>query len=318
MKKSILCFYALFFALVFQLQVNLVLAQTVQPNFSINPFYQNIDIQKGQTSVPFSVKIKNNTTSPAVFRISVLDFGSLDESGGVAFLGASDNLKYGLASWIVLSNDTLVLKPSEEQTVTGTIENKESLSPGGHYGAVFFKIDDGDGSIDSGKDAVTFNPSLASLLFVRKIGGETYGLNLDSFNFAKNLFVLPDEMWLRFQNTGNVHVVPRGTVEIFDPLGRSVAKNIVNDGSGIILPESFRVFTDKFMPISPALIPGRYKVLINYRYDGQTDFTPVWTSFFFMPLDFIGLLVVLAGIIFVGRSRLKKRKNKAKEHVTTS
>ncbi|MDR3583242.1 MAG: hypothetical protein P4L62_02700 [Candidatus Pacebacteria bacterium] len=288
-------------------------AQAAPSGFSITPFYQSIDLKKDQASAPFTINVKNTTAAPAVFRVSVLDFGTLDESGGVAFLGASDNLKYGLASWVNLSNDTLVLAPGEERQVDGTIENRESLSPGGHYGAVFFKIDDNGGNTaDSQSDSIAFDPSLASLLFVRKTGGETYGLNLDSFEASKNIFTLPDQIRLRFQNTGNVHVVPRGTVEIFDPTGRMVAKSIINSESGIILPETFRLFPSKFMPISFAYLPGRYTMAIDYRYDGQDNFTTRKTIFFFVPLNFVGLVVLVIGLMVAVHVIHKKKKIKQK------
>ena len=220
-KTTYFLFSFMFSAMLFQGQA--AFAADAGSGFSINPFYQTIDVQKDQASVPFSVEVTNNTGAAGIFRVSVLDFGTLNESGGVAFLGSSDNLKYGLASWVSLQNDTLVLDPGETKTVSGTIENKESLSPGGHYGAVFFKIEDNSSAAADQNDQVAFNPSFASLLFVRKVGGEAYGLHLDSENIAKNMFSLPDSVKLRFQNTGNVHVTPRGSVEISDPLGRLIA-----------------------------------------------------------------------------------------------
>lgn len=299
MKKIGFYFCLLFFS--FTLYSNPARAQDASPGFSINPFFQNISIQTGQERMPFSVKIKNTTSSSAVFRVTVLDFGTLDESGGVAFLGSSDNLKYGLASWVSLPNDTLVLASGEEQIVNGTIENKESLSPGGHYGAVFFKIEDNSGNVaDDKKDKIAFNPSLASLLFVRKTGGEIYSFNLNSFDFAKNIFSLPDQIKLRFRNTGNVHIIPRGTAEIIDPLGRQISKSIINGESGMILPETFRVFPAKFMSLAPVFIPGRYTMLIAYRYDGKEDFASERSSFFLIPPMFILSLILLVVLALGG------------------
>ena len=303
MKKAGLYLCILFFSLVFNLFGKPTLAQETQAGFSITPFYQNIDIGQDQSSVPFSINVKNNTNVPAVFRISVLDFGTLNESGGVAFLGSSDNLKYGLASWVSLSNDTLVLAPGEDSQVKGMIENRESLSPGGHYGAVFFKIDD-NGAVEDNKKSIAFDPSFASLLFVRKTGGEIVGLKMDSFDMVKSIFALPNQIKIRFQNTGNVHVVPRGTVEIFDPWGRLVSKSVINSESGIILPETFRVFGSKFMPVAASIFPGKYTLVSNYRYDGKNDFTTEKINFFLLPLNFvliISLIIVLSisvGIIY--------------------
>lgn len=297
MKKNYIFFWVLFFSLILFPRSNPARAQEKQPGFLVSPYFQEINIQKDQASSPFSIDVKNNTGNPAVFRVSVLDFGALDESGGVAFLGSADNLKYSLASWVSLPNDTLVLKPGETQTVKGAVENRESLSPGGHYGAIFFKIEDDGNGMSANNDPVAFNPSFASLLFARKVGGETYGLSLNNADFAKGPLTLPSRIKLRFQNAGNVHVIPRGIVEISDPLGRQVAKSIINNESSIILPETFRVFPGTFRQIAPSFIPGRYTLIVNYRYDGKDDFIAERINFFLIPPIFLLTVIILTAIV---------------------
>jgi len=312
-EKKFYIFWVLFFSLTLFAPHNSTQAQEKQPGFSISPFFQEINVQKDQASAPFSIEVKNTTDNPAVFRVSVLDFGTLDESGGVAFLGSADNLKYSLASWISLSSDALVLKPGETQAIKGTIENRESLSPGGHYGAIFFKIEDADNNVTDNKQSpVTFDPSFASLLFVRKVGGETYGLNLNNKDFAKSIFTLPGWIKLRFQNTGNVHVIPRGTVEISDPWGRQVLKSIINNESSIILPETFRVFPGTFRQIVPVFVPGRYTLIVNYRYDGKNDFVSERVNFFLIPPIFMLVLIVLM-FALAGHVLFKVKKRKKAE-----
>ncbi len=278
-----------------------------QAGFTISPYFQNIDVRENDKNVPFSVDVTNTTSAPAILRLSILDFGTLDESGGVAFLGSSSNLKYGLASWVSLPNDTLVLEPGQTQNIKGTIENKESLSPGGHYGALFFKIEDNSDQAKAGKERVDFNPSFASLFFVRKIGGETYGLNLNSSTFAHNIFSLSNAVNLRFQNIGNTHIAPRGIVSIRDPFGRLVAKGIINDASALILPETFRVYPVTFLKLMTAVIPGRYTLDIDYRYDGKDDFSSESLTFFFVPPAIVlGLFILVLGIILYRRFIYKK------------
>lgn len=306
-KKTLFIFFALGIAL-FSRNAN---AQNAPSNtgFSINPFFQEINIKAGQERVPFSLEVKNNTAVTMVFRISVLDFGSLSESGGVAFTGSANNLKYGLASWINLQNDSLVMNPGETQIVSGNIENRDSLSPGGHYGAIFFKIEDNE-NVSKEEKNVAFDPSFASLLFVRKNGGETYGLNLKNIDFANNIFNLTGFIGLRFQNTGNVHAAPRGIIDITDPIGRKIQTGIINEQSGIILPETFRVFSSKMMELAKAFIPGKYRLEVAYRYDGKDDFTKESRSFFFVPPIFsfsvIAIIVLVVGFYLFN----KKKKNK--------
>jgi hypothetical protein len=120
---------------------------------------------------------------------------------------------------------------------------------------------------------------------------------------------MPDAIQLRFQNTGNVHVTPRGTVKISDPLGRVIESGIINQQSSIELPETFRLFPTKLADLSSAFIPGRYNLNIAYRYDGKDDFSYASSSFFLIPPLFIVLLVIFVLLIaFLAYIYFKKKK----------
>jgi hypothetical protein len=279
--------------------------------FTISPLFQEIIIDKDQKDSLFTLDVTNTTDAPQVLRISVLDFGTLNETGGVAFLGSSQDFKYSLASWISLEKDAIVLNPGESQRVNGTIENKESLSPGGHYGAVFFKSEDKNISEDNAS-SVAFDPSFASLLFVRKIGGEIYGLNLKSQDNNAKLLKLPSKINLRFQNTGNVHVSPRGIVSLTDPLGREVRKGIINLDSSIILPEAFRVYPISIKPIANSFLPGIYTLAVYYRFDGKEEFALVKKKMLVIPPLFyfaiIIIFVLLAAAFYAWKKKILIRK----------
>lgn len=291
---------------------NLTLAQENKEGFLLDPFFKEITIEPGQANSQFILTVENTTKAPAIFRISVLDFGALDESGGVAFLGASDlERKYGLASWISLEKDALVINPNEKQQVRVTIDNKESLSPGGHYAAVFLKMNSDEKSSGEEKKPaeVAFNPSLASLIFVRKLGGEIYGMDFKGQESPNSLWKTPSNIKLRFQNIGNTHVAPRGVVKIIDPLGREVIRGIINQESAIILPETFRVFPVALKKLALSFLPGRYTLSIEYRYDGKEEFLVDKSQFTFIPPIFI-----IAGFILIAGVaeylKFKKKRNK--------
>jgi hypothetical protein len=234
----------------------------------------------------------------------------LDETGGVAFLGSADNLtnKYALASWISLEKDGLVLNPDEKQSVRVTIQNKESLSPGGHYAAILAKVDNGEKPNNESSE-VAFDSSLSSLIFARKMGGEIYGMELKEKIISENIFSLPAEVKLRFQNTGNVHVIPRGLITITDPLGRMIEKGILNDESGRLLPETFRTFRVPLKTLSPVFMPGKYVLSVEYRYENREAFETEQATFFLVPGPFLaGIILIMTGIIFW--IRIQKRKVK--------
>ena len=277
--------------------------------FSLMPFFKEIALDSSQKEVSFDLEIENKTDQVAVFKLSVLDFGSLNESGGVAFLGSNINLekKYSLVSWVSLEKDALALNPKEKQTIKVSILNKDSLSPGGHYGAILAKIEE-DGSESQESSKVAFDPSFASLMFVRKTGGEVYGFGLRERDLNGNIFSVPSSAKLRFQNSGNVHLVPRGTIKILDPFKREIAKGIINSESAFMLPETFRVLNVPIEKISTAFFPGRYEAVFNYRYDGKEEAVSESSFVYIFPPAFI--LLIALSLLTVGCVLLKRHKKK--------
>jgi hypothetical protein len=147
-------------------------------------------------------------------------------------------------------------------------------------------------------------------VFVKKIGGEINGLGLKGSEFSRNVVRLPEKVRLRFQNSGNVHVVPRGIVTIIDPLGRVAIKGIINEESGIILPETLRTYPVTLKSVEKILVPGNYTLSIAYRYDGKEAFETVSTGLgFFVPVPVIAGAMAVAGLLgwYVVRQRRKRQ-----------
>jgi hypothetical protein len=243
--------------------------------------------------------VTNNTGEPLEFALSTTDFGSLDESGGVLFIGKQEkslNYRYGLTSWMTLGQDRIVVDPNETEKVPITIENKESLSPGGHYGAILAT------PTNTGSDPkkVAINQVLTTLLFVKKQGGEVYRLGLQDIKVQSHLFTAPSGISLRFQNSGNVHVIPRGLITVTDPGGRVIKQGVINDGSAIILPQTFRQLSAPLNTTADAWMPGRYHLKVAYRYDGQASLQYKEMSFYyFNGWYLIVFILILAALIFI-------------------
>ncbi len=276
--------------------------------FTVTPMMQEVTLDEGELSETYVATVTNDTAALATFELSVIDFGSLDESGGVAFVGATGALeeKYALASWMQPETSELSVAPGETRSVRVRIENRENLSPGGHYGALVFKSTS-VARLDV--PSVAINQIFSSLVLVKKTGGAKYGLELVSFSHPDHWFVFDRAVAPRFQNPGNVHVVPRGEVRVTDPLGRLVYRGVLNEGSAIILPETFREYPFKLFSVERAFVPGRYSLDFSYRYDGREE-KELWSKqfFYFPPLS---LLVIVGGIacivIFLWFRRKKSR-----------
>lgn len=192
-------------------------AKTSPPiaGITLSPFLQQLSIAPDDQSQSFNLNVTNHTVTVQELKLTARDFGSLDETGGVLLEGSkSYNQKYGLVSWLDLETDSLVLQPKETRGVLITINNKTSLRPGGHYGAIVASVAN---AAKPYGNQVGINQQLLSLILLNKVGGERYDLRLDSIKQNGNWFKLPDEVHLRFKNPGNVHVVPRGLVKLKSP-----------------------------------------------------------------------------------------------------
>lgn len=278
---------------------------------TISPALQEITLTPDKSELTFDFSVTNNTAEPVEFALSVADFGSLDESGGVLFVGDAEkslNYKFGLASWVTLQKDRLVVDARKTEKVPITILNKQSLTPGGHYAAVLVTPSNDSAG---GDKKVQITQVASSLLFVKKLGGEIYKLDLKSFDFGSNIFALTNSVELDFQNRGNVHVVPRGIVTVTDPIGKTVRRGIVNTQSAIVLPESVRQIRSPLEPEGRAWIPGTYKATAAYRFDGQDTLLTKETTFLYIPALYIWLLAVMfAGSVLLIVSSPARRQTK--------
>jgi hypothetical protein len=266
--------------------------------------------------------LTNNTNKAQAINISTADFNTLDESGGLVFVGTNPTKlqkKYGLATWITLPQTTVTLQPKQPTKITAILTNQDSLAPGGHYGALLLGLTNNSAS-QSNQNKVALHPIASSLLFVNKVGGDTHKLRLTDVYANHNIFKLPGSVTLRFYNSGNTHVIPRGTIEVTDPKGKLVSRGIINENSGIILPETYRRYSVALKNFSNPAIPGKYKITVNFRFDGYEQFrTYQTTQFLLTPLLVIFFVIFLAGLLAIIFSlknhKVRKQLGKFKKHL---
>ncbi len=262
---------------------------------TISPAYQDIAVN-GNESLSEEFSITNNDNTPATFDLTTVDMGALNDTGGIVFSGlpADYAVRYGLAKWLSLPEQTVTLAGHEARKIAFTISTDDSFTPGGHYGAIVAKLVT---DIQPTKNQIRLNPELATILLVRKIGGEKYGLTVASYKFRPRLWLPIYSYHLNFGNTGNVHIVPRGLVTITNPFGHEVARGIINNQSGFTLPGLSRDYVIEMSYSSKLLWPGRYHIHVAYRYDGRDDTTNLETSFLLLNIP---LVILVFGLTYVG------------------
>ncbi|HVX24460.1 MAG TPA: hypothetical protein VG992_03925 [Candidatus Saccharimonadales bacterium] len=284
----------------------LAAAASAPNGITLSPFEQSVKIQAGDVAKSFQLKLTNHTKSLQELRLTVRDFGSLNQTGGIALKGSNTyTKKYGLTDWMSLEKDVVDLNAGETARVLVTINNQSSLTPGGHYGAIIASVNSLN---QSPANNVVINQQLVALVLVDKVGGERYAMKLTDETNNGNWFHLPTQATLTFQNAGNVQVVPRGLVKLVGPTGSVVAQGVINTGSAFILPETFRQFSVPLQKVASAHPwPGLYHLEVDYRYDGISNHATKRYFVHFIDLGLYLVLAVMLVILFVFRRPILRR-----------
>lgn len=284
-------------------------AANPRPLVTVAPFLQQVQIAPTDGLKNFNVAFTNDSKTALSFHLSAVDFGSLDETGGLAFAGSNESAltkKYGLVSWLRLAVNDLDLAPGQTAQVTATIINDVSLQPGGHYAAIIASVKSQDAVT---RNQISIKQELSSLILATKTGGDKYDLHLDSLHYGSSWWRLPQAVTLRFYNPGNVHVVPRGLVKLVAPDGRVVSQGVINDASSFVLPETYRQIPVALQSVGHSgWRPGLYHIEVDYRYDGIGHYAS--KSFAVRFLNLSSLVIIVIVITSTALLAIKVRRQK--------
>lgn len=293
--------------------VNPVSAQTNTPQtLGIEPAYQEILISKEQPVATNNIKLKNTTQEPQEIELFINEFTQTGHFGMISFLSDfKQNYPKNTASFISLSQDRIVVEPNSNQEIEVRVEDRPSLEPGGHYLAVIARVV-GDNQNPTQQKVL---PALSSLLLIRKQGGEVINLSLKNIEWKPGIInlKLPEEIELVFNNDGNVHLIPRGSVQIKNQSGQVVAQGIVNHESFYVLPGTQRRIpveikpSDLFFPIAFLTLEVK-----GYSNTGEAKFFYETSFFHINYLIVVGLALIPIVTLAILRYRQHKRKSEDK------
>lgn len=264
----------------------------------IVPSFSDVLLTDTDESWQQAIAVTNHTKQAATFTMSIADFPSTSQFIEQLFPGTStseplSSQQFSLAAWVTLEKTLLALDPGETEQVTVRILKTASMPIGGHYGAVVLSTTAGDAAKQT-QTHVSLNQQFLSLLAIRKVGESHGSIGLSTVQFDQPLFSVPTQASLTFTNDGNMHLIPRGRIDVIDPLGRLVATGKVNSDSLIVLPGSFRTYVNKLDTVSPSFIPGKYRVVIQYRHDLVESFTRYESTYYTF-----GKYIVILGVILL-------------------
>lgn len=259
---------------------------------TISPFLLEREMQKGDTTNEI-IDITNTSSRVLPVDVTVNDFYPTGDNGEPVFVDAGKgDPHYSLSSWITInSNPKPVLQPGEKTSISFSITPPADAEDGGHYGALLFTF---QGGVAEGS-AVAVTQKLGAIILV-KLGKAVSSGEISYLKTSKSFYeYAPVTFLTKFNNTGNVHVAPRGGITITNWFGRRVATVLVNENANNVLPASARVFQSVW---NTSFAFGHYTAQAQLIYDDTGSIVTYTTSFWIIPWK-ATLLVALILFILV-------------------
>jgi hypothetical protein len=267
-----------------------------QSGVTVTPILEQLDLNKNKTSASFVSTVTNNTAVLVTVNLSIRNFSSLNQNGGLNFSSQPMYFQsHGLAKNLLPAHNQLVLGPGQSVQDKINIISANKLSPGGHYAAILYKI---NAPNQTSLNSVSVNEAIASLVFVSTGGSGYQSLSLSRPSIASTTTSYPSDLDLVFKNNGNVQSVLRGYVQVYNSKNILLSQAQMDTSSNLILPGSERLFMVQLTSLkNHNFFPSHYHLKIYYGFDGQKNLTSFSKSFYVFSWVFV--LTVLIGILII-------------------
>ncbi len=251
-----------------------------------------------------NVTIINRIEGRSTFTISLEDFvGSDDPSVAVKLLG-DEVSRYSFRDNIIPEIGQINLNFGEKALIPITIRVPETASPGGYYTSVVIAHTSTD-TAGEATGAKTVS-RVAQLLFVRVNGDVIEDGAVKDFIVSPTSFVHltgPLTFNILFENRGSVHLAPYGYITIKNIFGTTVDQIPVD--AYYSLPQSQRY---RQIIWQQGARFGYYTATLElnkgYR-ESETTETRT-TSFVFIPMAYLAVLLVVIVLLLLARRYVKK------------
>lgn len=323
--RPLICFSAIILAL---LGLSASSHAQDQPfNLITSPLPIDLTTKPGQ-SVSAELRVKNNSSQPERLQVTLYKF-SVDSNSEVTLSEQEPGDNF--MDWVSFSPRVFTADPNQWETVKMDVDVPSDAALGYYY-AVGFSRASQPAPVPSG--AALRGQVVTFVLLDVDVPGAKRQLEVTEFSADKSTYeFLPATFIVKVRNTGNIHVVPAGT--IFVKRGdNTVATLAVNPGQGNVLPNSTRTFTATWADGFPLYVPktdeagqavsnedsttattlkwdfgevtklriGKYSAQLLLVYDdGQRD-VPIEgnLSFWVMPWRVMGVFLVVLTLVSIG------------------
>ncbi|MFA5029948.1 MAG: hypothetical protein WC518_04440 [Patescibacteria group bacterium] len=211
--------------------------------FSVSPPIIETDLNPGQSGLE-NLVLFNETEQEVFLNGYVETFRPRGEAGEVEVVPPA--VSQQAVAWLKLPENSLSLKPGEEKTVPLIINVSKTAQVGGYYLAVMWETSLGP---KKQTNQVQVSGRLGVLIFLRVEGAAKEEISLKDFRLAEKKQVfdrLPVGFVSRLENTGNVHLKPKGLIIIKSIFGVDEVLPF-NEEEKNIMPQSIRSFNNDWV-----------------------------------------------------------------------
>jgi len=249
-----------------------------------------------------SVRVINSNNYDIRVYVDVTNFEAQGETGQVKFLPLFKEESTGntLAEWIDYDKNEIVIPAEKTISVPFTIKVPENADPGGHFSAILI----GTKSLDRGTKQTIVETSqvVTSLVFLRVTGDVDEQGVIREFRSAKTIAEKPEMSFdLRFENKGNVQILPQGEIKILNMWGQERGVIPVNRQTmfGNILPQQIRKYSFTWTGEWSLADMGRYQAIATLAYGNDSrQFATSETAFWVIPWKIMSVvLIILFGFV---------------------
>ncbi len=246
-----------------------------------------------------SVRVINPNEFEMTVYAEVVNFAPEGEGGLGKFMPVvgTDEVRATLAEWIEINKGPYVIPPGKSEEVSFFVEIPRDASPGGHFAAILISTE--PPKSEGGELALVTTQTVASLFFTRIEGDILEKADIREFTVLDRSIELPEaEFSLRFENKGNVHVQPRGSISITNMWGTERGVIPINHDThfGNVLPQTIRDFRFSWKGERSLADIGRYNALVSLAYgDDGVKSVSMTTSFWVIPVK--GGLITLVCVL---------------------
>jgi len=267
--KKIMIFGLTMFVLASSLVVSVHGQNIDGQNLSVFPAIQEELVKPGEKT-RVQIQFKNGASTALVGKLKVVDFTVSDKQGTPKIIENGDlSSKYGAASWISLSSESIAIPPNDFVSVDLGVNVPDNVSTCAKYALVYIEPVAQTFNIGAAaqrpETATSVSTRLGGILIFNldNNGNCKEDLNISGFTIPKFQEYGPVKVNFDVFNLSDYHIVPAGYANISNLFGAPVDQQTLSEQR--IFPEAAKSYQ---VQLGSKWMFGRYKVLLNAASNG--------------------------------------------------